>query len=183
MSTRTCARILGVLMALAMLSACSGSGKKSAASPGLPSANSSTLRLPKCRYPPRIATPTWIPPDLPLPQGTYATQSLAATFGYERAVLVVPGSAESFARFVIKEWPKSGWVLGRGDAEPGEVEDQFLRPPAVGAFRARTEFCNPGYSLMLIIYTRNRQAIPLPSSSPGGSPIAPSASPSASPSK
>jgi hypothetical protein len=127
--------------------------------------------------------PAWIPPDLPFPQGTYATQALAATFGYERAVLVVPGTAESFARFVIKEWPKSGWVLGRGDAEPGEVEDQFLRPPAVGAFRARTEFCTPGYALMLIIYTRNRQAIPLPSSSPGGSPLAPSGSPSASPSK
>ncbi len=135
--------------------------------------------VPKCENPPRVPTPTWLPKDLPLPQGSYTTQALPATFGYQRAVLVVPGTAEDFGRYVLEEWPRAGWVLGRGDAEPGEVEDQFLKPPAIGAFRVRTEFCTPGYSLMLIIYSRNRTAVPLPSPTPRGVPLTPSPSPSA----
>ncbi len=133
--------------------------------------------LPQCENPPRIATPEWFPEDLPLPQGSYTTQALPASFGYQRAVLVVPGTAEDFGRFVLREWPRAGWVLGRGDAEPGEVEDQFLKPPAIGAFRVRTEFCSPGYSLMLLIYSKNRTAVPLPSPTPRGVPLVPSPSP------
>jgi hypothetical protein len=162
------ARILGVLCAAVTLAACSG-GSSGTLQP-TPGAMQS---LPKCQYPPRVALPAWVPPDLPLPGGTYTTQTLPGTFGYQRAIFVVPGSAESFARFVIKEWPKSGWVLGRGDSEPGEVEDQFLRPPAVGAFRTRTEICSPGYSLMLMIYSKDRTSVPLPSPTPRGVPLTP----------
>ena len=134
--------------------------------------------LPQCENPPKIPTPAWFPKDLPLPSGSYTTQALPASYGYQRAVLVVPGTAEQFGQYVLKEWPRAGWVLGRGDAEPGEVEDQFLKPPAVGAFRVRTEFCTPGYSLMLLIYSKNRTAVPLPSPTPRGAPLVPSPSPS-----
>jgi hypothetical protein len=169
----TFARFLGVLCAAVTLAACSGSSGPSKTTP-----NPAVQRLPKCQYPPKVTRPAWVPSDLPLPDGTYTTQTLPGTFGYQRAIFVIPGTAESFARYVIKEWPKSGWVLGRGDAEPGEVEDQFLRPPAVGAFRTRTEFCNPGYSLMLMIYSKDRTAVPLPSPTPRGVPLTPAPSPS-----
>ncbi|MDP8955576.1 MAG: hypothetical protein M3N24_01255 [Actinomycetota bacterium] len=171
------ARVLLVFMVFVFASCDAGDGGRSPAVS--PTGGQSPLPrgLPQCENPPRIATPEWFPEDLPLPQGSYTTQALPASFGYQRAVLVVPGTAEDFGRFVLREWPRAGWVLGRGDAEPGEVEDQFLKPPAIGAFRVRTEFCSPGYSLMLLIYSKNRTAVPLPSPTPRGVPLVPSPSP------
>jgi hypothetical protein len=106
--------------------------------------------------------PAWVPKELPLPAGTYATQLYPSLNGYDRAIFYVPGSTSDFARFVLSEWPKMGWSLGRGESEPGEVEDQFTKPPAVGAFRARDQFCSPGYTLMLLIYTPDRTKLSPP---------------------
>ena len=177
--TRPSRRLLVFVVAV-VLASCTGDRPSTRGSPWPTGAAgpAGELSLPECQFPPRIATPAWFPRDLPLPPRSYTTQSLPASFGYQRAVFVVPGTAEEFGRFVLTEWPRAGWVLGRGDAEPGEVEDQFLKPPAIGAFRVRTEFCTPGYSLMLIIYSKNRTAVPLPSPTPRGAPLVPSPSPS-----
>jgi hypothetical protein len=137
----------------------------------------SGFQVPACKYPPTIAFPKWVPTDLPLPHGTYATQVLPSAQGYNRGLFIVPMVLRDLVSFVLSEWPKKGWVLGRGDAEQGEADDQFTRPPAVGAFRARDQYCQPGYVLMLLIYIPDRTKIVLPSSSPLLSP-APSASPS-----
>jgi hypothetical protein len=116
-----------------------------------------------------------MPRDLPLPAGVYASRDIGKDSGYFRGIFVVPGSTTQFARFVLRAWPKAGWQLGRGDAEPGEVEDQFSKPPAVGAFKAQDQPCDPGFVLMLLIYTPDRTTLPLPGTS-GGSPISPSPS-------
>jgi hypothetical protein len=108
--------------------------------------------------------PSWLPRDLPLPKGTYESQNLPNNGGYSQGIFVVPGDLSTIARFVLAEWPNSGWVLGRGDSEPGEVESQFSRGPEVGAFRARAVYCDPGFSLMLIIYAPT--APPSPPTSP-----------------
>ena len=174
------ARVALIFGAVLLLTACMAGDRTTPprVSPqtGVPPQGGGTL--PQCENPPKIATPAWFPRDLPLPPGSYTTQALPASFGYQRAVLVVPGTAEDFGRYVLQAWPRAGWVLGRGDAEPGEVEDQFLKPPAIGAFRVRTEFCTPGYSLMLLIFSKNRTAVPLPSPTPRGAPLVPSPSPS-----
>jgi hypothetical protein len=65
-------------------------------------------------------------------------------------------------------------VLGRGDAEAGEIDDQFTKPPSVGAFKAREQYCTPGFSLMLLVYIPDRTQVLTPAVSPS-----PSASPSA----
>lgn len=133
-----------------------------------------TYQLPKCDYPTEIGFPRWVPDDLPLPKGTYATRLLPPIQGYERGLFVVPVGLTDLARFVLSEWPKTGWVLGRGDAEAGEIDDQFTKPPAVGAFKAREQYCTPGYSLMLLVYIPDRTklftAVPTPtvSASPTG---------------
>jgi hypothetical protein len=129
---------------------------------------------PKCKYPDKIAFPRWVPDSLPLPKGTYATRTLPTTQGYNRGLFVVPGNLRDLARFVLTEYPKKGWVLGRGDAEEGEIDDQFTKPPSVGAFKAREQFCTPGYSLMLLVYIADRTKVVF---SPG---VSPSLSPSPS---
>jgi hypothetical protein len=129
-----------------------------------------TFALPKCDYPTKIPFPSWVPRDLPLPEGTYATRPLPEIQGYNRGLFVVPVGLTALARFVLSEWPKTGWVLGRGDAEQGEIDDQFTKPPAVGAFKAREQYCTPGYSLMLLVYIPDRTKLVIPSPTPSLSP-------------
>ncbi len=131
---------------------------------------------PKCTYPERVATPEWLPDDLPFPAGTYTAQELGEDAGYHKAVMVLPGTLTAWTRFVLDQWPKSGYILGRGDSEAFEVEDVFSKTPTVGAFKAVSVFCSPGYSKMLLIFAEQSPTLPvLPS--PSGTPINPNASP------
>jgi hypothetical protein len=148
--------------------------------------------LPKCKLPKKLDFPSWVPKDLPLPDGVYASQRLATEAGYFRGLFVLPVNTTDFAKFVLSKWPKAGWQLGRGDAEPGEVEDQFLRSPAFGAFKAQDMVCRSPHAIMLLIYVPDRGKLPgvgtqpsspLPgktSPSPGSSPLSPTPSPSPS---
>ncbi|MFL5797300.1 MAG: hypothetical protein ACJ77A_05135 [Actinomycetota bacterium] len=132
--------------------------------------------LPACKFPARIATPDWLPTDLPFPAGVYTYQDLSDSDGYHRALMVIPSDLTTWTKFVLEEWPKAGYVLGRGDAEPGEVEDQFLKAPTVGAFKAVSVYCSPGFSRMLLVFAEQSPGLPvLPSAS--GSAVNPTASP------
>lgn len=146
--------VLFALMAVGGLSACAVTA--SAGGPGASASPSSTAipdeDLPVCDPPPKVATPNWFPADLPLPPGSYATVDLAPVSRYHRGLFAVPGSVGAFGRYVLSTWPSQGWVLGRGDAEFGEVENQFVRGSASGGFRARDAFCKPGYVNVMIIF-------------------------------
>jgi len=134
--------------------------------------------LPACQYPKKVPTPDWLPNDLPFPTGAYTMQDLGNEGGFHRALMVVPTDLTSFTRFVLQQWPKAGYVLGRGDSELFEVEDIFQKAPAVGAFKAVQQPCDPGFAKMLLIYAEQSPGLPvLPSST--GSPINPNASPTA----
>jgi hypothetical protein len=116
--------------------------------------------------PEQLEMPDWIPDDLPLPEGTYATAFQPTISGYERGFFVIPGptTIQDFTKLVVEEWPKVGYELGRGDSEAGEVESEFTKPPAVGAFKVQATTC--GYSAMLLIYAPNGpQLSPTPSPS------------------
>ena len=131
---------------------------------------------PKCSYPEPVDTPDWMPKDLPFPAGAYTFQELSTEQGFHKAVMVIPGDLAAWAQFVLDQWPKSGYLLGRGDAEPGEIEDLFQKPPAVGAFKAVYVYCRPGFSKMLIIFAEQSPGLPiLPA--PSGTPLNPTASP------
>lgn len=133
-------------------------------------------KLPACHLPAKVATPDWLPADLPFPPGTYTTQDLGQDSGFHRALMVVPGDLTAWTQFVLSQWPQAGYVLGRGDSELFEVEDVFQKAPSVGAFKAVAQPCSPGYAKMLLIYADQSPGLPvLPSST--GSPINPNASP------
>jgi hypothetical protein len=120
-----------------------------------------------------------VPRDLPIPEGTYASQRLPTTVGYSRGLFVLPLNTTDFAKFVLKKWPEAGWQLGRGDAEPGEVEDQFVKAPAFGAFKAQDMVCKTPHAIMLLIYVPDRSKLPGASTQPA-SPLPGNRSPSAS---
>lgn len=126
---------------------------------------------PPCDYPPEIASFDWVPEGLPLPEGTYAHQTLEDSYGYHRGIFVVPATLDVFTRFVLAEWPSAGWTLGRGDSEPGEVEDQFTKPPEVGAFKAQSVYCSPGYSVMILIYAEDSSTVGINPNTQSGSPL------------
>jgi hypothetical protein len=104
-----------------------------------------------------------VPKDLPFPPGTYAYRNFPKLSGYERALFVVRVGTTQIAKLVLKQWPKAGYVLGRGDSEPGEVEDSFTKAPASGAFKANDVFCTPGYTVMYLVYANKGPVIPAPS--------------------
>ena len=170
-------RFVSVLILVTSLASCGGADTPGTRNPVLPSISPySPAPLPKCQYPKKIRLPTWLPEDLPFPPGTYTQERLQPYEGYRRVLLIIPVSLDELTQHVLNIWPRNGWVLGAGDAEIGEIEDQFGKAPAFGAFRAREVICDPGYSVMYLIFTRNRAA-PGPVSSPRGSPLVPSPAP------
>jgi hypothetical protein len=133
----------------------------------LPSPSYSPFGFEVCE-PVEVPMPEWVPEDLPLPEGIYATVTEEATAGYERAFFVIPGdiTIPELTRMIVNKWPKAGYQLGRGDSEAGEVEAEFSKPPATGAFKVQATACNnPAYSVMYLIYAPNGPAPPSPTSS------------------
>jgi hypothetical protein len=175
-------RIACVLWLAGLLGACGGDSKPidsgSKATASVPAATATVTPqagngVPPCKKPQEVAFPQWLPDDLPLPDGTYAYKNLAPIGGYKRALFVLDVGTTPFTKLVLKEWPKAGYTLGRGDAEPGEVEDDFRKPPAVGAFKANDVYCTPGYTVMYLIWApkgpKSLSALPSPTST--GSPL------------
>ena len=102
-----------------------------------------------------------MPDDLPFPPGTYVMQELGLDGGYHKALMVLPDDLTTLTKFVLDQWPKSGYQLGRGDSELYEVEDVFTKAPSVGAFKAVSQPCSPGYSKMLLIYADQSPGLPV----------------------
>jgi hypothetical protein len=109
--------------------------------------------------PPAVAMFTWVPADLPLPPGTFATKELLAGPPTGQGLFVAPVSLVEFVKFANAEWPKHGWAQGRGEAEPGEAESTFVRAsPAAdgtrqgGAWRVRETYCEPRQVELLLVY-------------------------------
>lgn len=174
----TPARPLIGLAAALVLAACSaepsGQTLPTAAPTPTPMVGFDPEDLPRCDYPEAVSMPAWIPPDLPLPPGTYAAERLDTVQGYRRALMVAQTTLREFTDFVLERFPDAGWVLGRGDTEPGEVDFQFSRPPAVGAMRSLDQLCRPGMVLILLLYAPDQGAIEAPvpiTPAPGSTPL------------
>ena len=116
----------------------------------------------------------WLPPDLPLPDGTYAitdpeapagattTSAAAAAPDSEthRGFLAVHGSVTDFSAFIATQWVAKGWTLGKGDAERGEAEGGYRKGDFGGAFRVRDVYCDPSFSELLITYGKGATSEP-----------------------
>jgi hypothetical protein len=175
-STQT--RLLAVVIALLLtvgfvvVADRNKSAPKASATPTAGPTVIGTLGPGRCQQlPGKAPVPEWYPSDLKLPAGSYpADIKLPTTSGYPRAIFAVKGTLRDFVIHALGEWPKAGWVLGRGEAEAGEAEDNFYRPgsPIRGAFIARTDFCDAGWTWVYIVMGQARA--PRPSGRPMPSP-------------
>jgi len=76
--------------------------------------------------------------------------------------MVVPLAMTDFVRFALAQYPGAGWKLGRGDAEPGEAEDNFVKGQRGGAWRIRSSYCDTTKSELFITVVDNLATTPLP---------------------
>jgi hypothetical protein len=182
-TTTRVARVLATVIAAALLVSCGGDPvARGGARPrpstpaitgGISPFPSGAELLPKCNYPREKPYPDWVPDDLPLPDDIYAYEHLPPAGGYKRGLFVIEVTTQEMTEIVLDEWPDAGYPIGRGDAEPGEVEALFSKAPGVGAFKANDVYCRPGYSIMYLIWApeggHDLSLLPTPTSS--GSPL------------
>jgi hypothetical protein len=73
---------------------------------------------------------------------------------FHKGVWAVKASLRDFVRrTALGEWRARGWSLGRGDAETGEADDDFRRGRQAGTFRARTVYCDTGWTELVVTFT------------------------------
>lgn len=132
-----------------------------------------TLGGPCIAAQPRKSMPSFFPKNLPLPPGSYAAEVPPPFAGSQRAVVIAKGTLRDFIVFILSEWPKQGWVLGRGDAEPGEADDSFRDQRAVnyGAFKARAIMCDTTTTWVFFVFAHATPAPNLGTSSPSSKPL------------
>jgi len=176
----TLQRLHAVVIALLIVGGIVALNDHGASSPGASPSPTTTDRLGTitptgCEaLPGKGKTPSWYPDDLPLPPGSYASDvKLPATAGFPRAIFAAKGSLKDFVLYVLSEWRKLGWTLGRGEAEAGEAEDNFFKTgtDTRGAFVARTTFCDAGWTWVYIVIGKSRA--PRPTATATGTPLVP----------
>lgn len=148
-------RLAAVAAVLAAGGAAAGFLGRSPPAPGIPlTGRTPSSPLPAaCQQLPadHVTVPSWFPSGLPMPPGSYASQVPEASGGLHRVVFTVKGSLRDFVRHALSDWPRRGWKLGRGEAEPGEAEDNFIRGTRYGVFRARSIYCDAGWTWVLVV--------------------------------
>jgi hypothetical protein len=135
--------IAALILGIAALFAFSGKDEIPAGLPGF----GSYTPVAECieDLPARIEEPEYRPETLTLPAGSVAIRtSPDPAPGLHVVVYRVPKSLDDFVKFLLADWPKQGWVLGRGEREPGEAESVFYLPDKsrYGQVRARQVYCD-----------------------------------------
>jgi hypothetical protein len=103
---------------------------------------------------------SWLPSDFPMPAGTYVAQEIPAkdSSSARVAIFVTPLTIRDYVKFALDAFPKAGFKMGRGDSEPGEAEDSFVRGASGGSFRIRQPYCDMTKSQLQITYLANTSA-------------------------
>ena len=117
-----------------VLTACSGGGS-SAATP------TATLRptpapCPGVSQPSQVGSwPAPLPADLPKPPSGTKARVLQANEVVTIVAVQTTLSLREATIFVLREFPKKGFTLGRGDAEAGQADAPFVRNGVFGQVR------------------------------------------------
>lgn len=130
------------LLAVACMAACGGDDSGSAR-PG---------QLPECAKAKEIAAPEQFPKDFPLPPGTVFTFGGFTEPGTVFIAAVSPGTFGDVRDFFTTELERSGYRIGRGDSEEGEVEAPFTGNGYRGRWLVRKiRDCDTAVSVRLIL--------------------------------
>jgi hypothetical protein len=167
-------RSLVVVACLLALTACTGEvdNPQPTAAPTVTSAPS---RGPECPPAKKLANDGWpkdVPTVVPRPDGIKVQTTNRTQGNVTQVRSLVPMSLNDSLLWIVREFPKNGFVLGRGDAEATEVDAPFQRGEALrGLVRvfATQEKCS---TFWLFAVVRNTNApydigyTPPPSSTP-----------------
>jgi hypothetical protein len=114
-----------------------------------------TYVLPRCARPAHtIKPPAPFPRAFPLPDGTV----FSTVARYPKLIVVggrVPLDLVPAARFFVRELPRKGFRLGRGESEQGfEAESDFAGHGTFGRFKVRVLPACRGAVLLLVAVSR-----------------------------
>jgi len=175
------ARILAVGIGLVLLAAgCAGGSKGNVGDHLTLATPEPTPTYPRCPgtgVAPKIVWPASFPQNLPKPpDASAAVPVVSALSGLKIVRFSTRTSLRDAVLFLVKEIPKAGYTLGRGDAEPTEADAPWVYGDLRGTYRmaARTE-CQ---TLWLVAVARqgvggSSPLLPTPTGSPSPLPFAP----------
>ena len=166
---------MAAVVILALFAAgCTSGSKKASPQPG----PARTFSPSPCATPGAPKKPHWpagVPVDMPKPPNATITDSSTTSDGVHITKFTTPSSLRDGVLFVVGNFPKAGYVLGRGDAEVTEADAPFVHGNIRGLVRMlATQPCS---TLWLVATVDSSN-----SSTGGGTPLLPSRSPSGSPS-
>lgn len=161
--------------ACCVLAACTGetSGPPAAGPTGQPKPTAQPTN--ECPVPPpsKETWPREVPPIVPMAPGLKIEKVDRSKGNVVQVRATVPMSISDSVRYLVREFPKAGFTLGRGDAERSEVDAPFQRGEAlrglVRVFALPNQLCQ---TLWLYAVVQNTNApydisyTPPPSSTP-----------------
>lgn len=125
---------LAVALACA-LAACTGEVDDPAPQPPAAGTPQPTERNAGPSCPPAKSTsPQWpkdVPAIIPRPAGLTIEKTDRSKGNVVQVRTLVPMSIQQSVQFIVREFPKAGFTLGRGDAEATEVDAPFQRGDAL----------------------------------------------------
>lgn len=164
-----------VVTVVLLVAGCGGGSKQAAprTTPTLPAYTPSP-----CATPATPRQPHWppgVPADMPKPPNATISDSQTTPDGVHITKFTTPSSLREGVLFIVGNFPKAGYVLGRGDAEVSEADAPFVHGSVRGLVRLLAQ--QPCSTLWLVA-TVNASS----PSGGGGSPLLPTHSPSGTPS-
>ena len=89
-----------------------------------------------------------VPFDLPMPDNISVVGATTTTDGVRVVRFTTPTSLRTAVLFIVQRYPKSGYVIGRGDAEATEADAPFVHGQVRGL--ARVTAVQPCQTLWLV---------------------------------
>ena len=159
-----------VLTGAMLLSGCSGSSSPSS-QPTAP-VPTTPAACPQPSDPKPTNWPPIVPDDLPKPANATIDSADTAPDGVRIVKFTTPQSLREAVLFVVRELPKAGYVLGRGDAEAAEADAPFVHNDLRGLVRmVVTGECRTQWLLATVDMSAPDSGSPLlPQHTPSGSP-------------
>jgi hypothetical protein len=160
-----------VLAGAMLLAGCSGSSSVDS-QPKAP-VPTTPAQCPQPSDPKPTEWPSLVPADLPKPPNATIDDAETAADGVHIVKFTTPQSLREAVLYVVRELPKAGYVLGRGDAEATEADAPFVHNDMRGLVRMIVlEDCRTQWLLATVDTA----------AASGGSPLLPVHTPSGSPS-
>ena len=132
------AYVLALAVLATVLTACSGSSSSPSAQPTAAATVPTPTAPPACPAPSKVKPTKWpiqVPKDLPKPSAATIQDQMTASDGVHIVKFSTPSSLRESVLFVVRKYPKAGYVLGRGDAEAAEADAPFVHGDTRGLVR------------------------------------------------